>query len=134
MRKALLAAVASACLGAFSYPTEAAPLGNPNALSDAVAGLSTIDTVHCRPGWAHHYPSRWRRADGCVRRRVVVGPGYYYGGPGYYYGGYGGPGSYYYGYGPGYYGYGPGYYGYGPGFYGPGISVGFGFGPRRWRW
>jgi hypothetical protein len=28
------------------------------------------------------------------------------------------------------YSYYPGYYGYGPGFYGPGISLGFGVGPR----
>jgi len=120
MRIALLAAGAAACLG-ISYPAAAAPLGNPDALSSAVAGLSTVDTVHCRPGWAHHSPTRWRRADGCGRR------GYYYGGGPYYYGG----GPYYYGGGPYYYGGGPYYYG-GPRVYGPGFS--FGFGPRRWGW
>src|SRR4029078_12443983 len=57
--------------------TEAAPLGNAGAMSGAVDDVGVVDRVHCRPGWPHHAPTRWRRANGCpiVRGGVVVLPG-----------------------------------------------------------
>lgn len=80
MRKTLLAltaltAVAVAATAASR--TEASPLVNPAGLSGAVDELALVDNVHCRPGWRHHNPNRWRRADGCARRGadVYVVPG-----------------------------------------------------------
>src|SRR5262245_39040450 len=57
--------------------TQASPLANPSVLSGAIDELAVVDNVHCRPGWAHHTPTRWRRANGCLRDRggVVVVPG-----------------------------------------------------------
>jgi hypothetical protein len=83
MRKALLAlsalaAVAISTSGATR--TEASPLVNPTALSGAVDELAIVDNVHCRPGYRHHNPTNWRRADGCARNYrsggVVVVPGH----------------------------------------------------------
>jgi hypothetical protein len=71
MRKtlwALSALAAVAITASAANRTEAAPLGNPAGLSGAVDELAIIDSVHCRPGWRHHNPNRWRRADGCARR------------------------------------------------------------------
>jgi hypothetical protein len=80
MRKTLLAlsALTAVAITAFAMNrTEAAPLGNPAGLSGAVDELAVIDNVHCRPGWRHHNPNRWRRADGCARggANVYVVPG-----------------------------------------------------------
>jgi hypothetical protein len=80
MRKTLWAvsALAALAITASAAPrTEAAPLGNPAGLSGAVDELAIVDSVHCRPGWRHHNPNRWRRADGCARRGadVYVVPG-----------------------------------------------------------
>lgn len=57
--------------------TEASPLVNPAGLSSAVDELGLVDNVHCRPGWRHHNPNRWRRPDGCARRGadIYVVPG-----------------------------------------------------------
>lgn len=116
-RLALLMAVAAAStIGLMANRAEATVLSDPAGLRAAAADTQLTEPVHCRPGRWHH---RARPHDGCYRR--VIRPRAYYG-----------PGPYYYG-GPRYYG-GPGYYG-GPTFYGPGISFGFGFGPRRgWGW
>ena len=54
---------------------EASPLGNPGVLSGAVDELAVIDSVHCRPGWRHHEPRSWRRADGCARGGAAVETG-----------------------------------------------------------
>lgn len=73
MRKTLLAlstfavAVIAASVGSRS---EAAPIGNAGALTGALEEVAVVDSVHCRPGWRHHRPRDWRRADGCVRRGV----------------------------------------------------------------
>jgi hypothetical protein len=80
MRNALLALsalTAVAFIASVADRTEASPFGNAAALSGAAGELSVIDNVHCRPGWRHHEPNRWRRADGCARARggVVVVPG-----------------------------------------------------------
>jgi hypothetical protein len=82
MRKIVLAlsAVAAAVLAvSVGTRTEAAPLGNPGALSGALEDVSVLDSVHCRPGRRHHRPTNWRRADGCARRGyrsdVIVVPG-----------------------------------------------------------
>jgi hypothetical protein len=80
MRKTLLAlsALAAVAITASSTTrTEASPLVNPAGLSGAVDELGLVDNVHCRPGWRHHNPNRWRRADGCARggASVYVVPG-----------------------------------------------------------
>jgi hypothetical protein len=80
MRKTLLALSALAAVAitaSAASRSEAAPLGNPGGLSGAVDELAIVDNVHCRPGWRHHNPNRWRRADGCARRGadVYVVPG-----------------------------------------------------------
>ena len=81
MRKTVLTLSALAAAVIFASAgnrAEASPLGNPGALTGAVDELAVIDSVHCRPGWRHHNPNRWRRADGCsreYRRGVVVVPG-----------------------------------------------------------
>jgi hypothetical protein len=79
MRKtwfALSALAAVAITASVAGRTEASPLGNPTALSGAVDELAIVDNVHCRPGWRHHDPNRWRRGDGCRRYGgVVVVPG-----------------------------------------------------------
>ena len=76
MRKIMLAVSALAAVVAAGALTgvNAAPLGNPAALAGAVEETGILDSVHCRPGWRHHYPREFRRADGC-RRGVVVVPG-----------------------------------------------------------
>jgi hypothetical protein len=80
MRKALFVLSALTAVGitaSVAARAEASPLGYAAALSGAVDELSVIDNVHCRPGWRHHEPNRWRRADGCARSQggVVVVPG-----------------------------------------------------------
>jgi hypothetical protein len=74
---ALSAVAAVAITASATNRTQAAPLGNPAGLSGAVDELAIVDNVHCRPGWRHHNPNRWRRADGCARRGadVYVVPG-----------------------------------------------------------
>jgi len=81
MRKivvALSAAAALLAVGSFAQRAEAVPLGNPGGIAAAQEDVATLDKVHCVPGWAHHYPTEWRRRDGCRRYG-----GYYYD-PGYY--------------------------------------------------
>ncbi len=80
MRKTLLAVSALAAVAitaSGTTRTEASPLVNPAGLSGAVDELAIVDNVHCRPGWRHHNPNRWRRADGCARRGadIYVVPG-----------------------------------------------------------
>lgn len=80
MRKTLLAISALAAMAittSGTSRTEASPLVNPAGLSGAVDELALVDNVHCRPGWRHHNPNRWRRADGCARRGagIYVVPG-----------------------------------------------------------
>ena len=81
MRKTLLALSALAAVAittSVASRTEASPLVNPAGLSGAVDELALVDNVHCRPGWRHHNPNRWRRADGCrrfYRSGVIVVPG-----------------------------------------------------------
>lgn len=70
MHKSIVAlAACAAVLMAVSAAsrTEAAPLGHAGAMSGAVDEVGVVDNVHCRPGWAHHEPTRWRRANGCLR-------------------------------------------------------------------
>jgi hypothetical protein len=79
MRKSLIATlVLGGWLTAGSLPAGAVPLGTPNALNAAAEDVALTESVHCTPGWRHHYPTRWRRANGCPRyyRRgaVVVFP------------------------------------------------------------
>lgn len=81
MRKTLLvlsAFAAVAITASSATRSEASPLVNPAGLSGAVDELALVDNVHCRPGWRHHNPNRWRRADGCRRYSsggVIVVPG-----------------------------------------------------------
>jgi hypothetical protein len=81
MRKTLLALSALAAVAitaSAASRTDASPLVNPAGLSGAVDDLAIVDNVHCRPGWRHHNPNNWRRADGCVRSGrsgVIVVPG-----------------------------------------------------------
>ena len=80
MRKMIVALSAFAAVlmaASAGNRTEAAPLGNAGALSGAVDDVGVVDSVHCRRGWPHHVPTRWRRANGCPRVRggVVVVPG-----------------------------------------------------------
>ena len=87
MRKFVVAALAiGGFLVAGSLHANAVPLGNPNGISAALEDVALTETVHCRPGWRHHAPSRWRNASGCTRRAyrggVVVVPRFY-GGRGY---------------------------------------------------
>lgn len=74
MRKLFLsiAAVAALLLTGSNYNrAEAVTLGTPAQLLDAVEDMATVEQVHCRPGWRHHNPTRWRHANGCLRGRVV---------------------------------------------------------------
>jgi hypothetical protein len=73
---AMSAVAAVLAAGTMTQRANAAPLGNPGALPAAVDDISVVDSVHCRPGWRHHEPNRWRRADGCRRvGGVIVVPG-----------------------------------------------------------
>lgn len=106
MRKIVVALSAAAAFAVAGFvPANAAPFGSPSGLAAAQEDIATVDVVHCRPGWQHHYPTRWRRANGCRR--------YYRGGAVYI--------------NPGFYS--PGFYD--PGFYGPGFSFGFYSGHHR---
>src|SRR5262245_44479240 len=83
MRKIIVGLSAAAALlaaGSLTQSANAVPLGNPGGIAAAQGDIATVDKVHCRPGWAHHYPTEWRRRDGCRRY------GAYYDGPDYYYG------------------------------------------------
>ena len=81
MRKTLLALSALAAVAitaSAASRTDASPLVNAAGLSGAVDDLAIVDNVHCRSGWRHHEPNRWRRADGCARNYrsgVIVVPG-----------------------------------------------------------
>jgi len=71
----LVAAVAIAA--SLTGRAEASPQFNPSALYGAADELSVVDNVHCRPGWRHHAPTRWRLQNGCRRAPgVVVVPGH----------------------------------------------------------
>jgi hypothetical protein len=106
MRKlALTFALTGAALALPLVPAQAGAI-RPAALGAAADETNLVETVHCRPGWAHH--SSFRFPDGCERR---VYRGYYY--------------SPYYAYPPYPYGY----------YYAPGVTFGFSFGPHRhWHW
>jgi hypothetical protein len=71
MRKLVIAAVAAAATligaGSASGPAQAITATGPAGLTAAIEDMSGIEEVHCRPGWRHHHPNRWRRADGCRR-------------------------------------------------------------------
>ncbi len=74
MRKLFLsiATVAAVLLtGALADRANAITLGTPAQLLGAAEEMTTVDQVHCRPGWRHHAPTRWRHANGCLRARVV---------------------------------------------------------------
>ncbi|MCC6887993.1 MAG: hypothetical protein IT536_05595 [Hyphomicrobiales bacterium] len=78
MRKLFLSIAAAAALmvtGSLANRAEAFTIGSPAGMQHAIEELSTIEPVHCRPGWRHHRPTQWRRANGCLRRGVVVVPG-----------------------------------------------------------
>jgi hypothetical protein len=79
MRRTMLSMTAFAAtlmVGSMLSPANASPFGPAAALVGAAEDIAVVDNVHCRPGWRHHEPSRWRRADGCGRRGgVVVLPG-----------------------------------------------------------
>jgi hypothetical protein len=77
MRKIVVTLSAAAALlaaGSIAQRAEAVPLGNPSGIAAAQEDVGTIDKVHCVPGWRHHYPTNWRRGDGCRR----YGGAYYY--------------------------------------------------------
>jgi len=80
MRKVFTAVTAlSAMLTvAITGPAQSAPFGNVSGMAAALDELDTVETIHCRPGWPHHYPTRWRRANGCGRGggAVFITPGY----------------------------------------------------------
>ncbi len=69
MRKFFLSlAAAAAVLSAGSIASRADAAGpGPAGLNRAIADVAVVDRVHCVPGWRHHYPTRWRRANGCAR-------------------------------------------------------------------
>lgn len=83
MRKVWLSVAAVAAMlasGSFFQSAEAVTLGAPAGIRSAVDDLAVIDRVHCVPGLPHHYPTNWRRRDGCLRGGgVVVVPRHYYG-------------------------------------------------------
>jgi hypothetical protein len=63
-------------------PAEAVPLTSSGGMSAAINEVGLIESVHCTPGWRHHHPTHWRRANGCpryARGGVVVVPGVVYG-------------------------------------------------------
>ncbi len=78
MRKIIIAlSAAAACVLAVFTPANAVPLGNPGGLAAAQEEIDGIDQVHCVPGWPHHYPTGWRRANGCPRGgAIIIGPRY----------------------------------------------------------
>lgn len=96
MRKILLSLAAAAAMltaGSLANRAEAITLGAPAGLTPAIEDMAMVDQVHCRPGWQHHRPTRWRRANGCARvgyrvyrtypyayygPRIYVGPRYRY--------------------------------------------------------
>jgi hypothetical protein len=78
MRRTMLSMTAFAAtlmVGSMLSPANASPFGPAAALVGAAEDIAVVDNVHCRPGWRHHEPRRWRRADGCGRGGVVVVPG-----------------------------------------------------------
>src|SRR5262245_55744996 len=81
MRKVIIAFSVAAGFGiAASVPqlANAMPIGSPNGMTAAAEELNGLESVHCRPGWRHHVPTSWRRADGCRRRgAVIITPGTY---------------------------------------------------------
>ena len=75
MRKLFLSIAAAAALlmsGSFANRAEAVTIGAPAGLLDAIDEVATIEQVHCVPGWRHHRPTHWRRANGCARRGAVI--------------------------------------------------------------
>lgn len=79
MRKVLLSVAAVAAMlvsGSMIQRAEAVTIGAPAGMQTAVDDLAVVDRVHCVPGWPHHYPTNWRRRDGCRRHGgVIVVPG-----------------------------------------------------------
>jgi len=81
MRKIVLTLSAAAALlaaGSIAERANAVPLGNPSGIAAAQEDVGTVDKVHCVPGWVHHYPTEWRRRDGCRRYGYYYGPTVYY--------------------------------------------------------
>jgi hypothetical protein len=74
MRSTIVAGLAAIGLGfAGTAASLAAPV-NGAAINDAAGTLQMTEQVHCVPGFAHHYPTSFRRRDGCARGPVVVRP------------------------------------------------------------
>lgn len=79
MRKFFLSLAAAASVLAVGFVgnrAEAFTIGTPAGLAAAAEDIAVVDKVHCRPGWQHHYPTQWRRANGCRRYHQY---GYHYG-------------------------------------------------------
>lgn len=79
MRKLFLSVAALAAMlvsGSMTQRAEAVTIGSPAGMQGAVDNLAVLDRVHCVPGWPHHYPTNWRRRDGCARGGGVVVPHY----------------------------------------------------------
>ena len=77
MRKIMIvlsAAAGLAVMGSIPQTASAAPFGNASGIAAAQQDIDALDAVHCVPGWPHHYPTRWRRANGCPRGAVFIGP------------------------------------------------------------
>lgn len=72
MRK-LIPGLVVAAAAAMSAPAGAATIGNAGLIA-ALEDLSTVEQVHCVPGWPHHVATNWRRRDGCRRAGVVAPP------------------------------------------------------------
>ncbi len=72
MRKFVLTlAAATAVLAATSLANraDAVTIGSQSGVLAAIEDLAPVAKVHCRPRWPHHFPTRWRRANGCPRYR-----------------------------------------------------------------
>ena len=79
MNKLLVITALAVGVSTLSTSSSFAAPANPSPLNSAVEDTSLVESVHCRVGWRHHNPNRWRRADGCRRYYrgggVVVVPG-----------------------------------------------------------
>ena len=77
MRKIIIVlstAAGFAVMGSVPQTASAVQLGNPSGIAAAQQDIDALDAVHCVPGWPHHYPTSWRRANGCPRGAVFIGP------------------------------------------------------------
>ena len=72
MRKvglAIASAVALLTTGALVDRASALTFGNSAGVLAAIGDIAMDQQIHCRPGRAHHEPTRFRRSDGCERQR-----------------------------------------------------------------